>query len=131
MVAEAADDAANPFESVLRAVALDVPGLNVRPEVTIRGKRQTARCDLVDVALLMAREADSFEWHGGRADLQRDARRYDELVVDGWLVLRFAYEHVMHDPQWVAMILQEAVARRTGCTCGGCSCAEPQRQLPA
>ena len=32
----ASAEAANPFESVLRATALDVPGLAVRPQVTIR-----------------------------------------------------------------------------------------------
>ena len=36
-VIEAADArAANPFESVLRAIALDVPGLQLRPQVEIR-----------------------------------------------------------------------------------------------
>lgn len=31
----------------------------------------------------------------------------------GWLVLRFAYEQVMHDADWVADVLRRAVARRT------------------
>lgn len=34
---EASHLAANPFESVLRAIALDVPGLNLRPQVVIAG----------------------------------------------------------------------------------------------
>jgi very-short-patch-repair endonuclease len=110
-VAECASaEAANPFESVLRAIALDVPGLDVRPQVTIREPDITARPDLVDEALRIVLEADSFEWHGGRAQLSADARRYDLLVVNGWLVLRFSYEHVMLHPEFVRRVLVAVVA---------------------
>ena len=56
-------------------------------------------------------EADSFEWHGDRAALRRDARRYDLLVADGWTVLRFAYEDVMHDQAWVRSVLAATLVR--------------------
>ena len=55
-------------------------------------------------------EADSYEWHGGRAQLSADARRYDLLVVNGWMVLRFSYEHVMTQPDFVRRVLLAAVA---------------------
>ena len=58
-------------------------------------------------------EADSFEWHGGREQLVRDARRYNDLAVDGWLVLRFSYEDVMFRPGRVAEVLGAAVDART------------------
>jgi very-short-patch-repair endonuclease len=106
----ASAEAANPFESALRAVALDVAGLSVRPQVTIREPGIVARPDLVDVQLRIVLEADSFEWHGGRAQLSADARRYDLLVVNGWLVLRFSYEHVMTQPDFVRKMLVAAVA---------------------
>ncbi len=106
----ASGEAANPFESVLRAIALDVPGLSVLPQVTIREPDIVARPDLVDEALRIVLEADSFEWHGGRAQLSADARRYDLLVVNGWLVLRFSYEHVMTQPDFVRRVLVAAVA---------------------
>jgi hypothetical protein len=48
--------------------------------------------------------------HGGRAQLSSDARRYDLLVVNGWLVLRFSYEHVMRHPDFVRRVLVAAVA---------------------
>jgi very-short-patch-repair endonuclease len=117
-VAEHADArAANPFESVLRATCLDVPGLSVEPQVVISGHRLglSARPDLVDVRLRAALEADSFEWHGGRAALRSDARRYDLLVVNGWTVLRFSWEDVMLDPDWVREVLTAFVAERTEC----------------
>jgi very-short-patch-repair endonuclease len=66
-------------------------------------------------------EADSYEWHGGRAELASDARRYNLLVVGGWLVLRFAWEDVMFDRDYVWQVLAAAVALRSGrpgCTCG-------------
>lgn len=102
--------AANPFESVLRALALGVDGLDVRPQVRIRTGDTTVRPDLVDEALQIVLEADSFEWHGKRAALRSDSRRYDLLVAAGWRVLRFAWEDVMHDQQFVRRILVDTVA---------------------
>ena len=65
VVAEASPLAANPFESALRAIALDVPGLVMRPQVTITDGDFAVRPDLVDVRLRIVGEADSFGWHGG------------------------------------------------------------------
>lgn len=111
-VASQADGrAANPFESVLRAICLGVPGLSVEPQVRIRGGLALdVRPDLVDRRLRIVLEADSFAWHGDRTALRKDARRYDLLVADGWLVLRFAWEDVMHDQDWVRSVLRRAVA---------------------
>ncbi|MDP9820255.1 DUF559 domain-containing protein [Nocardioides massiliensis] len=99
--------AANPFESTLRAIALDVPGLSVRPQVTLPG---LGRPDLVDERLRLILEADSFTWHGNRAALAADCRRYNRFVVEGWTVLRFSYEDVMGRPDDVRRVLVAAVA---------------------
>lgn len=106
----ASPEAANPFESVLRSIAVCVPGLNVRPQVKIREPGIVARPDLVDEHLRLVLEADSFEWHGGRSQLRADARRYNVLVVNGWWVLRFAYEQVMCEPDYVRNVLIAMVA---------------------
>jgi very-short-patch-repair endonuclease len=119
----ASSDKANPFESGLHAIAADVPGLHVRPQVPIREPHFLGRPDLVDEQLGIALEADSFEWHGGRAALERDARRYDELVIRGWMVLRFAWEHVMFEPSWVMSVLVAAVAERSDRRCVACRAA--------
>ena len=103
-------EAANPFESVLRAIALDVPGLSVEPQRVIHGRRVWARPDLVDEDLRIVLEADSFAWHGGREALDRDASRYNRLAVEGWLVLRFSWEAVMFRPDEVREVLLDAVA---------------------
>ena len=107
----ASAEAANPFESVLRAICLDVPGLSVAPQVEIVGEAFYARVDLADVRLRVVIEADSFAFHGAREQLRRDCWRYDELVARGWVVLRFAWEQVMFAPEWVRSILVEAVRR--------------------
>lgn len=110
MTAHATPLAANPFESGLRQIALRVPGLNVVPQVTIREPQLQVRPDLVDLELRVVLEADSFEWHGGRRALAEDARRYNVLVVNGWLVLRFSWEDVMFDPDYVREVLVAVVA---------------------
>lgn len=110
VAARADPAAASPFESVLRAICHAVDGLHVRPQVWIGEFRP----DLVDEDLCLVLEADSFEWHGNRRALKNDARRYNELVVQGWLVLRFVWEDVMHQPARVHAVLERAVAQRQG-----------------
>jgi very-short-patch-repair endonuclease len=113
-VVEAADRrAANPFESVLRAIAQEVDGLDVVPQHRIDvGGRFVGRVDLADQRLRIVVEADSFEFHGEPELMARDCKRYDELVVGGWLVLRFSWNQVMVKPEWVRTILEQAVALR-------------------
>lgn len=126
IVNEARSDAANPFESVLRSIANSVDGLKVEPQRLITTVRPWARPDLVDEDLRIVLEADSFEWHGDRAALRRDARRYDLLVVDGWIVLRFAWEDVMFDQEFVRTVIEGAVSiarGRTNVACVRCGAA--------
>lgn len=104
--------AANPFESVLRAIAIGVPGLVVEPQVRLRYDDLFAKVDLADESLQIVIEADSHEFHAERRAFDRDCRRYDELVVRDWLVLRFTREQVMFEPEWVTSVLIRAVARR-------------------
>jgi very-short-patch-repair endonuclease len=111
VAAEASPLADNPFESVLRAIALDVSGLDVRPQVWVA---ETGRADLVDRMLRLVLEAESFEFHGQRRLLKRDCERYNAFVLDGWLVLRFAWEHVMFEPDYVRDVLVAAVQLLTG-----------------
>ena len=115
--------AANPFESSLRAICLDVPGLQVVPQVDVHAPHWLGRPDLVDERLALALEADSFEWHGGRQALHRDANRYNAFVAAGWAVLRFSWEEVMFHPRRVALVLEAAVARRAEVLCIRCRAA--------
>lgn len=115
--------AANPFESVLRAIAMDVPGLAVEPQVEVWDPELLGRVDLADRRLRIVLEADSFEWHGGRDRLASDCRRYNGLVVHGWLVLRFSWEDVMFHAAHVHRILEAAVVEREQRLCPACRAA--------
>ena len=126
IAADAHPDAANAFESVLRSIANQVDGLKVVPQRVITTVTPWVRPDLLDEELRIVLEADSFEWHGDRSALRRDARRYDLLVVDGWMVLRFAWEDVMFDQEFVRQMLVGAVRlarRRTNLGCKHCGAA--------
>ncbi|MDP2775829.1 MAG: DUF559 domain-containing protein, partial [Nocardioides sp.] len=107
---EASAEADNPFESVLRAIALAVSGLAVRPQGWIG---DAGRADLVDERLMVAIEADSWEFHGGsRETFKHDVRRYAEFARRGWVVVRFLWEDVMHQPEKVHQALAETAAVR-------------------
>jgi very-short-patch-repair endonuclease len=109
LVAAARGEAANPFESALRSIALSVPGLDVEPQVVVSSPHVWARPDLVDVCHRLVVEAESYEWHGDRAGFRKDVRRYTLLVADGWTVLRFIWEDVLFRPDRVRQVLARAV----------------------
>lgn len=111
---EARGNATNPLESCLRAIALDVPGLRVRPQVVIADTGIFAMVDLGDETLQIAIEAEGYETHGKqRKDFEKDCARYVDLAALGWVVLRFTWPKVMVEPRWVQQRLVETVARRT------------------
>jgi hypothetical protein len=98
--------AANPVASVLRAVALDVPGLYVVPQ---EWTDDVGYPDLVDKRLRLVIEAESFEFHGKRKALYDDCERYNAFAMKGWWVIRFAWEHVMFEPEYVCEVLTRMV----------------------
>lgn len=95
--------AANPFESCLRALALDA-GLGVLLQYPIPVRDHVLHPDLVDPLRRLVLEADSFSHHADPSAFAQDCYRYNDLVVRGWRVLRFP---------WVAVVAQPWVARRT------------------
>lgn len=105
----ASPKAANPFESVLRAIALGVPGFDPRPQGEVEG---VGHADLVDAELRIAVEAESFEFHALPEAFRYDVRRYTAMTRRGWLVERFVWEDVMERQEYVAAALADAVALR-------------------
>ena len=109
-VVQAADGrSANPFESCARAIALDVPGLHVRPQVSIRG---VGRVDLADLVLGIVVECESFEFHSDARSLKRDVRRYTSCARRGLVVVRFTWDEVMFDASYCRQALVDVVALR-------------------
>lgn len=108
-VIESADPrAANPFESSLRAIALQVPGLEVEPQFLMQW---IGRVDLADPHLRLVLEADSYRWHGDAGVFRYDIRRHAALVRAGWTVVRFCWEDVMAKPEYVQQLLADLVVR--------------------
>ncbi len=122
-VAACADGrAANPFESCLRAIALEVEGLAVTPQLPVPG---IGHADLGDPGLRLLIEADSFEFHALREAFTYDIRRYTAMVRAGWTVLRFCWDDVMKRPRLVRDTLADVVLlqRRAVRRCGSCAAA--------
>lgn len=109
-VATHADErAATAFESALRGILLEAGITTFVPQYEIRAGRLLLHADLADPSAGVVIEADSFEFHGGRADFRRDCERYDELVAAGWVVLRLPWELVMFDPPEVVRLVRAAM----------------------
>jgi very-short-patch-repair endonuclease len=102
--------AANPFESVLRALALDA-GLDVVPQLGVEVRGVTVHPDVGDRERRIVLEADSWEFHTGRDAHERDCWRYTVLVCGGWRVLRFTWHQVMYDPDFVTECLLQVLSR--------------------
>ena len=113
VAAHADGRAANPFESVLRALALD-EGYDLTPQLQIADSGLFAIVDLGSEELRLAVEADGFEHHGSRSGLRKDCRRHTELAVFDWSSLRFSFEDVMGEPMWVRWALRSWRVVRAG-----------------
>lgn len=104
--------AANPFESVLRAIAIDA-GLDVVPQTQVEAGGAVMHPDLVDSSRRMILEADSWQHHASQEDHDRDCQRYNAFVAAGWAVLRFTWHHVMGNPAYVRETLLAVAAGRS------------------
>jgi very-short-patch-repair endonuclease len=104
---EADGRAANPFESVLRAIVLEFPELAVEPQVPVPTSGLTYHPDLVDERNRIVIEAESWGWHADQQTHSRDCVRFTLLTVAGWRVLRFTWDQVMNSPSFVRRVLTE------------------------
>lgn len=115
----ASAESANPFESGLRALAVEATdGIWVpQSPIAIRSGR-VLHADVGQEDARVALEADSQEFHKTREDVRRDCHRYNEMTIAGWVVLRFAWEHVMFNPDWVRDVIAWVVRQRLGVSRG-------------
>jgi hypothetical protein len=108
----ASDRPANAFESVIRGISLDVPGLRLKPQERIRLAGRRIRPDMVDRALRIVVEADSHEFHTSRTAIDSDCWRYDELVLDDWFVMRVSWPQAMLQQAWVRSVMVRAAVKQ-------------------
>lgn len=105
--------AASAMESLLRGLLIAAGITCFQPQFEVfSGGSRIATCDLGDAASRVLLEADSFSWHGSASALARDARRYDELVALGYVILRFTWEHLLPDASWVVETVRRVLVLR-------------------
>jgi len=115
----------NPLESVLRALTIEV-GLVMTPQLEVAEPGLFAKVDLGNEDLMLIIEAEGYETHGTRKGLRRDCVRHTEFAVFGWTSLRYAYEDVMFEQEWVRWSLLAWLAHRAGAK----NPARPKHVLP-
>ncbi|WP_310528496.1 DUF559 domain-containing protein [Nocardioides sp.] len=108
VVEHASPLAANPFESVLRALLIEA-GISVVPQWATTIDGVTYHPDLADPIHGIAIEANSWAHHAAKADHDADCIRYNALVTGGWIVLRFTWEQVMFSPGEVVATVRAAL----------------------
>lgn len=104
VLAHADARAANPFESVLRALCIE-EGVDVVAQQAVELPTGTVHPDLVCRVRRLVLEADSWSFHATRKAHKRDCVRYNLLMIHGWRVLRFTWEQVMHEQTYVRWVL--------------------------
>jgi len=102
----------SPLESALRALLLDLPGLDLRAQVPLTVGGRTVHPDLFDERLGLVVEAEGWLYHGNPEQFARDLERYTDMAVVPLTVLRFGHHHVTARPEWVRDCVDRA--RRTG-----------------
>ncbi|WP_380163833.1 hypothetical protein [Jannaschia sp. R86511] len=112
VVREADERAANPFESALRAVVLQVGLRGFVPQLVVTGRGLFACVDLGDPDRRVAFEADGYGVHGTRRAFAADLARHDDLQGEGWVTRRFAYEQVLRRRRWVGEQALVAASQR-------------------
>ncbi|WP_162786812.1 DUF559 domain-containing protein [Janibacter anophelis] len=109
----ASAESANPFESGLRALAIEATDVGWVAQQTITVRDGTVlHADVGCAGVRVALEADSHEFHRTRKDVREDCWRLNEMTIAGWVVLRFAWEHVMFNPDWVREVIAWVVRQR-------------------
>lgn len=103
----------NPLESVLRALTIEA-GLSLTPQLEVAESGLYAKVDLGDEELRLIVEAEGYETHGTRKGLRRDCCRHTEFAIFGWTSLRYAYEDVMFEQEWVRWSLMAWQALKAG-----------------
>lgn len=104
-------EAGSVLESLCR-VLMSLSGLPA-PETQHVVRRGGGRVGRVDFAWLEQRlivETDGFAFHSDRASYRRDRRRVNSLLLAGWVVLRFSWEDVVSDPDYVVASVRAALA---------------------
>jgi len=93
------------IETVFRELMASV-GLTVRQQVWIDGHPLDAL-----IGDFLAIQLDGFAHHSSARDRRRDIRADARLTLRGYTVLRFDYQQIFFDPQYVIETVLTAIAQ--------------------
>lgn len=84
------------------------------PNHLVRGQhgRIIAEIDFALLDLYIAIEVDGRAHHSDRHSFEHDRARQNDLTLRGWLVLRFTWEQITGNPEWVIATIEAAIEQR-------------------
>jgi hypothetical protein len=113
-VAQLADDrSGSVLESLLRVLLVEAGLAPDASQYVVRDEsgQFIARVDFVYLAARLIVEADGFEFHRERADYRRDRRKANAYCRCDWSLLRFTWEDVRFDPEYVIGSVRAELAK--------------------
>lgn len=102
---------ASVLESVCRVLFVEagLPAPSTQFEVRRLDGRLLGRVDFAWLEHRLVVETDGYAFHADRVSYRADRRRTNSLVLEGWRVLRFSYEDVLHAPATVVAAVRTAL----------------------
>lgn len=99
------------LESVCRVLfaGAGLPAPLTQFEVRRLDGRLLGRVDFAWLEHRLVVETDGYAFHADRNTYRTDRRRTNAFVLDGWRVLRFTWEDVMHQPETVVAAVRAAL----------------------
>ncbi len=82
-------------------------------EVEVGGSRWVGRVDCLWREQRVIVELDGRRYHEGRTRMEADRRRDNELMAQGWIVLRFGWSDLEERPAAVVATIRRALASRS------------------
>jgi hypothetical protein len=100
------------LESLLRVLLVCAGLAPEETQLVVRdGRAVVARVDFAYLTARLLVEADGYEFHRERADYRRDRRRANAFCRLDWSLLRFSWEDVRHDPDYVVAAVRYELAK--------------------
>ena len=101
----------SPLETLLRLllVRAGLPPEALQHRVLDGNGRVLARLDMAWPSIGLAVEADGREYHDEPHALYRDRDRANDVVLEGWRILRFTWADVVGRPAWVIAKIRRAI----------------------
>ena len=96
----------NKFLNILRKGGIDEP----EAQVSVESDTETKwRLDFAYPGHKVLIEVDGRRYHAARQRQKNDMRRDNVMNVRGWTVLRFTWEDVVNDPEYVLDLVRQAL----------------------